>query len=313
MEYDEFRAMNCDIVLAMEGDARSTREGFRQVREFVHSGETRFTRFSDSSELAALNRSAGEWMVVSSDMYWLVHNARDYVEQTGGLFDPSILNALERAGYDQSMDKIRAAGGSGPRTFGKVHASDVRGVQFDADRHALRLPRGLRLDLGGIAKGWIAERAAQQLAAHSPACAVSAGGDMAMRGLPAGEVAWDVALEDPREPENSLVTLRVGPGAIATSSVTTRRWQQGARTMHHLIDPRTQQPAKTDWLSVTVVAPDIMTAEVFAKALLIAGSREAEKVAARRDDISFIAVDALGRLTHSSQRKDKSHVELQYN
>jgi FAD:protein FMN transferase len=83
--------------------------------------------------------------------------------------------------------------------------------------------------------------------------------------------------------------------------------------MHHLIDPRTQQPAKTDWLSVTVVAPDIMTAEVFAKALLIAGSREAEKVAARRDDISFIAVDGLGRLTHSSQRNDKSHVELQYN
>ena len=141
----------------------------------------------------------------------------------------------------------------------------MRGVQFDAARHAIRLPRGLRLDLGGIAKGWIADGAAQLLAGFSPACAVSAGGDMALRGLPAGASYWEVALEDPRDPDSLLATLRVGPGAVATSSVTGRRWQQGSRTMHHLIDPRTQQPARTDWLSVTVVAPDIITAEVFAK------------------------------------------------
>jgi len=186
------------------------------------------------------------------------------------------------------------------------------GVQFDAARHAIRLPRGLRLDLGGIAKGWIADGAAQLLAGFSPACAVSAGGDMALRGLPSGESCWEVALEDPRDPDSSLATLRVGPGAVATSSVTGRRWQQGARTMHHLIDPRTQQPARTDWLSVTVVAPNTITAEVFAKALLIAGSRGAEHIAARRKDITFIAVDALGGLYRSSDRKDAAHVEVQY-
>ena len=287
----------------------STRECFRRAREFVRNSEARFTRFSERSELAALNRASGGWAVVTHDLFELVRTARDYVEQTGGLFDPSILDALERAGYDRSMDEIRTAGGSMPVAARERRASDMRGVRFDAARHAIRLPRGLRLDLGGIAKGWIADRTAKLLAAGRsqvvrtaipasndavalqtrsgrvagetgclpltgflPACAVSAGGDLALRGLPAGETYWEVALEDPRDPDGSLATLRVGPGAVATSSVSSRRWQQGARTMHHLIDPRTQQPAQTDWLSVTVVAPDIITAEVFAKALLIAGS-----------------------------------------
>ncbi len=304
MEYREFRAMNSDIVLAAEGDLRALEQGFERARKFVEASETRFTRFSDTSELASLNRASGEWVSVSPDLYELVLEARDYGEQTGGLFDLSILAELEQAGYDKSMEEIRAHGAGAPHVGAKSGRGDFRATQFDPAAAAIRLPPGLRLDLGGIAKGWIAERAARLLAECSDACAVNAGGDLFAVGRPAGETAWEIALEDPRDARETLAVLRVGPGAVATSSITKRRWQQGTRVMHHLIDPRTGSPAETDWLSVTVMAPHATTAEVFAKALLIGGAREAGDLAARREDIVFIAVDRSGQLWGSGKAKE---------
>ena len=150
------------------------------------------------------------------------------------------------------MDIIRAYGVTSRSRLSKPGKYDFGAVQLDPGAHAIRLLPGMRLDLGGIAKGWIVERAAQELGAYSDACAVSAGGDMFMMGLPAGEEAWRVALEDPRDPDQTLAVLRVGLGAVATSSIMKRRWQQGKLVRHHLIDPRSGQPAETDWLSVTV-------------------------------------------------------------
>ena len=101
------------------------------------------------------------------------------------------------------------------------------------------------------------------------------------------KLSWPIGLEDPRDPDRDLTTLHVGPGAVATSSIAKRRWQQGRREQHHIIDPRTGLPADTDWLSVSVIAPHAALAEVYAKALLIGGSREAEDIAARRPEITL--------------------------
>ena len=304
--------MNSEIVLAAEGDSRKLEQGFEQARQLIEEGEARFTRFSEASELAALNRASGEWVSVSPDLYELLLEAHDYREQTGGLFDPSVLDALEGAGYDKSMDEIRARGAGSAVVALKRGRGDFRATEFNPALSAIRLPDGLRVDLGGIAKGWIAERAAHSLAGFSAACAVNAGGDLFAIGLPAGENAWVIALEDPRDERETLAALRIGPGAVATSSITKRRWQQGTRMMHHLIDPRTGLPAETNWLSVTVIAPRATTAEVFAKSLLIAGSRGAEVLAAGRDDIAFIAVDAEGKLWGSGNAREFLSVGIEY-
>ena len=141
---------------------------------------------------------------------------------------------------------------------------------------------------------------------------MSAGGDMFMVGLPTQEETWRVELEDPRDSAQALALLKVGPGAVATSSIMKRRWLQGARVQHHLIDPRNLRPAETDWLSVTVIAPHATTAEVFAKALLIAGSRQAESIAMRRGDLAFIAVDRTGQLWGSKNAKEFLDVAAEY-
>jgi thiamine biosynthesis lipoprotein len=312
MEYVEFRAMNSDILLAAEGATDQLAEGFRAARAFVDANEARLTRFSEGSELAALNRSGGTWFRASEELYDVVRQARAYSDQTNGLFDPSILNALEFAGYDKSMDEIRAHGVSSRRRTAPRARADLSAMQFDDAARAIWLPPAMRLDLGGIAKGWIAERAARLLSKYADACVVDAGGDMFMLGLPAGECAWRIALEDPRDEKATLAVLCIAPGAVATSSITKRRWQQDGYARHHLIDPRRGEPAETDWLSVTVIAPHATTAEVFAKSLLIAGSREAERIAARRNDIVFIAVDGGGRLWGSRDAKELMDVGFAY-
>jgi len=154
------------------------------------------------------------------------------------------------------------------------------------------LPPGMAIDLGGIAKGWIAEQAATLLSASVPACAVNAGGDMYLVGLPVGQEHWSVDLEDPLDPESVLTTLTVSPGAVATSAVTKRTWKQGKIQRHHLIDPRTGEPAVTEWMSVTVIAPHADEAEVYAKALLIAGPGQSEQIArTSQSEIFYLAVD----------------------
>jgi thiamine biosynthesis lipoprotein len=288
--------MNSDILLAAEGEAKRLAAGFKQVQALIEAKERRFTRFSEDSELARLNLSAGRWFRASGEMLEVLRLARFYWQATGGLFNPAILGALEQAGYDRSMDEIRAHGAAPAAASVLENVPDFGALQLDTAAGAVWIPVGMRIDLGGIAKGWIAEQAARELNSFAPACAVNAGGDMFLAGLPAGEKAWEVALEDPRDPERDLAILNVGPGAVATSSITKRRWQQGERHQHHLIDPRSGRPAETDWLRVTAIASNAAAAEVFAKALLIAGSLEFNSIAQDNPDIAFIAVDAGGGL-----------------
>jgi thiamine biosynthesis lipoprotein len=306
MEIFHFRAMNTDITLAAQGNSIHVNQGFKEAQQYIEASERRFTRFSEDSELSQLNRATGTWFHASADMTFVVSLVQQYVEQTNGLFDPSILPDLERVGYDRSMDLILAEDALLPAA--RLAPSRTRstssgrsllplyGLLVNPDENLIYLPHGVRIDLGGIAKGWIAEQAAMILANYSLACLVDAGGDMFMIGLPEGEESWQIELEDPRNADLALTRLNVPPGAVTTSSVAKRKWKQGETPRHHLIDPRTGEPAETDWLSVTVIAPHADMSEVFAKALLIAGPREAEMLAQNAPEIAYLAVDREGRI-----------------
>ena len=315
METLRLRAMNTDILLAAEGQADQLQAGFEQARKFILAGEKRFTRFSEDSELSALNRSAGKRFPASPDLFSVIALARRFFHLTRGLFDPSILPELKRAGYDRSMEVLRDLGPSPlfETLLANEHPSFSE-MDLDESDHTILLPPGMSLDLGGIAKGWIAEQAANILSGYATACAVDAGGDMFLVGLPVGLDQWPVALEDPLQPENILTTLNVSPGAIATSTVTKRVWQKAGKNRHHIIDPRTGEPAVSDWISVTVIAPHAYEAEVFAKALLIAGPQEAQEIV-RHSGIPFtyLAIDQEKKIWGNQGIMDYSYVNTEAN
>lgn len=299
----EFRAMNTAVMLAAEGEGAVP--GMYAAKAFIDECEQRFSRFLPASELSDLNRSAGEWIHVSEDLMDLLQLSMKYHQETNGLFDPSILTDLKHAGYDRSMDAIRASGASAlAHSAKRTPRPAFREIRVDSANHRVCLPRGLEIDLGGIAKGWIVEKSAELLHQYVEVCGVSAGGDILFIGRPLDGLDWDVYLEDPRSPAQTLAQLHIPSGAVATSSIMKRTWSQGQIVRHHLIDPRTGEPARTDWLSVTVMTSSIIDADVYAKAILVGGEKELPHLLKAGQHLTFISIDRDGNISGSPGYKE---------
>jgi thiamine biosynthesis lipoprotein len=290
LKSSSFRCMTTEIELFLDAaGVQPASEALRSAERFFREVEARFSRFRAGSELMQLNRMPDEAVHVSPDLAELIELALAAARASDGVFDPTVIDALEAAGYDRSIEEIRRDGTHPPRPIAP-QPGRWKQVVVDATAGTVRLPAGVRLDLGGIGKGWAAGRAAAMLQPLG-AGMVSAGGDIRAWGdQPAGACGspapgpqaqacaggsqpgqgWLVALDDPQQPGRDVAWLRVRDGALATSSITMRRWAGG----HHLIDPRTARPASTDLSSVTALAPTIVQAEVAAKVALILG-REA--------------------------------------
>ncbi|MHB8625207.1 MAG: FAD:protein FMN transferase [Aggregatilineales bacterium] len=239
-----------------------------QVPVWFETWEARFSRFRPTSELCLLNADGGQWVEISAEMAEVIGLALKGAAMTGGLFNPLILPVLESAGYERSFLEPDFVPGVG--LPGVIDVPDWRTIELDTRRRRMRLPGHARLDLGGIVKGWAAQRAADRLAEYG-ACLVNAGGDMAAHGSPDDSGGWQVGIPRRRESPEVLCFVTLSETAIATSGIDHRRWTRAGQTLHHLIDPRTAQPVSNHTLTATVIAPDAMQAEAWAKATLIAG------------------------------------------
>ena len=270
-----FYAMGCEINLWLAyEDARQAQQVLYQAEGLFRVMEARLTRFTQTSELARLNERPGQWVSVSAVMWEVVTRALQLAEETGGLFDPTMLNALEAVGYDRPFAEIpdTIEGEDGQQfIFPEVNWYDVG---FDAERQVVCLPTGLRLDLGGIGKGFTAQKVVNFLNQWGP-CLVDAGGDLTAGDGPVGWPGWPVGVAVPWsrqqvEPAN-LLRLWLCNGTLATSGIDYRRWQRNGVMVHHVIDPRTGKTAVTDVLTVSVLATDACRAEAWATAALVAG------------------------------------------
>ena len=239
----------------------------RAARAEVEQLAARLTRFDPASELCRLNADPRPVVPASADLRAAVRAALRGAARTGGLADPTLLGELERAGYARSLSGVartplREALASAPaRRAARPHpAAAWRHVRLDDAAGAIARPPGTRLDLGGSAKGFVADRAAGILAPYGP-CAVDCGGDMRVHG------AHDVRLAHPFGGE-PVASFRLCDGAVATSGVDARLWGAAA---HHLLDPATGKPAWTGVVTATALAPSAAEAEALAKAALLAG------------------------------------------
>jgi FAD:protein FMN transferase len=258
MERNGFRAMGTEVEILLDGAAGADAWlALAWAESEFERLEAIFSRFREDSELSQLNAEGA--LDASHELLTVAAAALDARERTGGRFDPTVHDALVVAGYDRSFELL-ARGPTRVRASAAPAGGEVciRGSRIELDR-------GVRLDLGGIAKGYAADRVAGQLASVAP-CLVNAGGDIAVAGAPEPG-AWAVGVETP----DGSVTLALERGALATSGADRRRWQTDDGEQHHLIDPATGRSALSDLLRVTVVAPSAVEAEVLAKALFLAG------------------------------------------
>jgi thiamine biosynthesis lipoprotein len=244
------------------------------VRNRLEAIHRALTRFDPGSELSLLNAHGGEWVAVSDTLLEGIQAALYAAQLSDGLVDPTLLGGLERAGYAMSRVGIAPAPLAEALACAPARApaaSDPtavwRRIQVDQHEQAVRLPRGVRLDLGGSAKGMAVDLAARMLATN-PAFAIDAGGDIRIGGMQATPRTVEIAHPQAGGPVRRLT---VTAGAVATSGLRTRVWGNEGGFAHHLIDPASGLPAWTGVIQATALAPTALEAETLAKMALLRG------------------------------------------
>lgn len=232
-----FESMGTTCSLFGDGDLA---EGERWVRDIA----ARITRFDPNSELSRLN-AAESWVPVSPELEDLLRASLRAFDVSGGLVNVAVLPSMLAIGYTRPL----AEGPTEPALEHAHSAPFLRNVLM-VHRGQARLTRNARIDLGGIAKGWMADRLCRLLGGH---VLVNLGGDLYAKG------EWPVAIAGK--------TYLLRDQGAATSSTRKRRWGE----LHHLIDPRTGLPAASGLDEVSVVADTAVDAEILAKTMLIAG------------------------------------------
>jgi thiamine biosynthesis lipoprotein len=241
----------CELLALGVGQA-----ALERCEQRVREEEARFTRFVMDSELARLNAGDGRYLPVSPEMFAMLEAALWAYQESAGLVNAAILPALTAAGYDRPFRQ----GLTQPASTEPVHVPGLPEVLIlDGTTRSVALAPGAALDLGGIAKGALADLLIDELG-EDALC--NLGGDVRVRGNgPEGD-GWHIGLCD-----RSAVAVR--DGAVCTSGTTRRRWGQ---SMHHLIDPTTGMPVKTDLAEVSVVTDFALRGEVYAKCAMLLGA-----------------------------------------
>jgi FAD:protein FMN transferase len=262
--------MGSEMLAVLESSAVS--QALPAIPQWFEEWEQVLSRFRYDSELTRLNQTH-ERPVRVSDVLWDVFQAARTAEQmTGGLVTPTVLNAMLDAGYDRPFDEM-ADPGSKPST-GSNNTVDSPRMEVSANTtdRTITLSKGIGLDFGGVAKGWAAHQAMERLQAEGPAL-VDAAGDIAISGPRADGSPWQIGVADPFHKGEEIEVIYLERCGVATSGKDRRRWIRDGALKHHIINPHTNQPAETDVMTVTVIAPNVMQAEAAAKAVFIQGSR----------------------------------------
>ena len=238
------------------------------------------SRFRADSEISWVHRGDGGLFMLSDGLAEAVRVALEAARWTGGLADPTVGEALIALGYDRDFAALGAH--RDEPLAAAVPAPGWQRVRLDGA--LLRLPPGVRLDLGATAKGLGSDRAARAVmaaAGQAGGVLVSLGGDIATGGT-APRDGWPIVAADRPDAsgDSPAQPVRLPGGAVATSSITCRRWQRDGRLLHHIVDPRTGRPADGPWQTATVAAMTCADANAAATAAIVAG-REAQAWLAR--------------------------------
>jgi thiamine biosynthesis lipoprotein len=255
------------------------------------------SRFREDSDLSRLNAGSGRFVEVSARLVDDLMVAVEAARISGGLVDPTVGRALVSLGYDRDFALLEAPAHTGgapdPVVFSFARVPGWRAIDIDRAGRRVRLPSGVKVDLGATAKARCADRAAAR-AARAAGCGVlvNLGGDLATAGaVPPG--GWKVRVT--RDASDALdapgQTVALHGGAMATSSVKVRAWRHRGADMHHLIDPRSGGPATIIWEAVSVVAATCVAANIASTASIVLGHDAPEWLEAHSLSARLLAAD----------------------
>ena len=243
-------AMDTAMVLTAYGK-ESTRAVY-DAEEEVRRLDALLSRTSGSSEISMLNGAGGEMVPVGAEICTLIQTAGDFTEATGGAFDITIAPVVSAWGF--TTDSYQVPDREALQTL--LESVGMEHVHLSGG--SARLDPGTMIDLGGIAKGYTADRVAEIFQEHAvPRGKVELGGNILVIGDKPDGTAWRVGVQDPKHPDKAdglVCVLNLTDAFAVTSGSYQRYFEQDGKRYHHIIDPATGCPADSGLTSVTVVA-----------------------------------------------------------
>ena len=254
-----------------------------------HRVDSLMTNWTDISEVARLNREATAGPTpIETEVGAVLETAARIGRESRGAFDISVEPLVRLWGFLGGTPQV-PSGADIDETRQLVGWDKVL---WDSEAGTLALASpGVKIDLGGIAKGHGVDMVADHLRAAGVTDAlVDLTGNMVALGSPPGREAWTIGIRDPSDVHPHLGTLHLSGAAIATSGNYQQFVSQDGRRYGHILDPRTGWPAE-GLSAVTVVADRAIDADAWATALFVLGPEAARKVAAARDDLHAILLE----------------------
>ena len=245
--------------------------------------------WTEDSEVSKVNAAAGKApVVVSEETYAVIERAQDVAKKTKGVFDISVGAFKGLWKFDEDLDGSVPDPAEVRKRLAKIGYQHI--VLDKAKRTVFLKKPGMSITLGGIAKGYAVDKCVKLLHDRGfTSFMVQAGGDMYVAGKK-GAAAWVVGIRDPRGVDGSMfASAPVEDHSFSTSGDYERGFVKEGKRYHHILDPRTGQPARAT-RSVTIRAKDAFTADAWSKVLFILGPKESQKLIAREKLADFEAV-----------------------
>ncbi|MBN2120843.1 MAG: FAD:protein FMN transferase [Candidatus Omnitrophica bacterium] len=269
------------------------KEAFKIVRATMEDLEKRFNLYDKNSEISRLNSLAGiEPLEVSDSLLEILKLSKTLNQLTDGAFDPSIGAAIafwKEKIKNKKLEKF-------PDNSEIKKLSELKGmnyIEFDENKGtAFITKKGVSIDLGGIAKGYMIDKAALALRKNSiDSALINAGGDMFCLGQKDLK-PWRIGIRDPKAVSDILDTLKIVDEAVATSGDYEQFFEYDRKKYSHIIDPATCLPSQSPLRSVTVIAHNATTADGLATAFFIMGKEKIQQfLNANRSNLKIFLVE----------------------
>lgn len=292
----ELYAMDTVMTLTAYGPQAET--ALDDAADEIERLDTLWSISSSDGDIARLN--ADKQAALSDDTITLLKRAQEISASTGGLFACTIEPVMEAWGFtsgnytvpdDATLQSLLA------------HVDDT---QVTIDGSTVTIPADVKVDLGGIAKGFTSDRVMELFAADGVTSGIiSLGGNVQTLGTKPDGSLWRVGIQDPNNSSDIIATIEVADKAVITSGGYQRYFEQNGTTYHHIIDPRTGMPADSGLTSVTIVSDDGTLVDGLSTALFIMGKEAAlDYWRAHRDDFDVILVASDSSVTISEGLAD---------
>ncbi len=309
----EDKAMGTHIVLAAfttpELDEVVLRPKLERALAEIRRLEALMTTWRDDSEISRINAAAGKApVVVGAETLAVIQKSVWMSERSEGVFDISFEAMHGVWKFDQDHDDEIPARGAVDRARKLI---DYRKIKVDSEKSSVMLERaGMRMSLGGIAKGYAVDAAARMLEKEGlPSYFVQAGGDLYVKGRKPDGAPWRVGVRDPRgrDATDYFAMLEVEDHAFSTAGDYERSFIKNGKRYHHILDPRTGYPSTTS-RSVTIWAKDAFTADAIDDAVFILGAEKGLALVESIEDCGAVIVDDRNKVWISRRLKEKLHV-----